>query len=394
MPRTVATNAPSAVHRFRVARVSRVIRRRRLVRSDGPPDRGEWHGLPLLRAAPTVADDTRPPRGPPMSAPATSLRSPALAQEADHRVPVKSSEGLERSLGTFTLMMFGVGSTVGTGVFFVMHEAVPDAGPAVIVSFVLAGHRGGPVGAVVRRDGVGGPRLRVHATPTRTRRSARWSRWASRRACCSSTASRRRPSPSGGAATSTSCCTTCSGSRSRTRCPPHRGTPTPGSSTCRRCSWSRCCALLLIRGASESAKVNATMVVIKLAVLLMFVAIAFTGFHSDNFADFAPKGIAGITAAAGHDLLHVHRPRRRLDGRRRGARPAEDDAAGHPRRARRSSRRSTSSSPSPPWARSRGRSSATPRRARPVWPRSCRTWSGRPGPARSCPPARSSRSSR
>ena len=36
-------------------------------------------------------------------------------------------------------MMFGVGSTVGTGVFFVMHEAVPDAGPAVIISFLLAG---------------------------------------------------------------------------------------------------------------------------------------------------------------------------------------------------------------------------------------------------------------
>ena len=44
-----------------------------------------------------------------------------------------SGDGLKRSLGTFTLMMFGVGSTVGTGVFFVMHEAVPDAGPAVII---------------------------------------------------------------------------------------------------------------------------------------------------------------------------------------------------------------------------------------------------------------------
>ena len=69
----------------------------------------------------------------------------------------------------------------------------------------------------------------------------------------------------------------------------------------------------------------------------MFVAIAFTGFNADNFADFAPKGVAGITAAAGHDLLHVHRPRRRLDRRRRGARPAEDDAARDPRRPRRSS---------------------------------------------------------
>ena len=35
--------------------------------------------------------------------------------------------------------MLGVGATVGTGIFFVMHEAVPLAGPAVIISFLLAG---------------------------------------------------------------------------------------------------------------------------------------------------------------------------------------------------------------------------------------------------------------
>ena len=47
--------------------------------------------------------------------------------------------GLKRSFGTFELTMFGVGSTVGTGIFFVLSEAVPEAGPSVIVSFVIAG---------------------------------------------------------------------------------------------------------------------------------------------------------------------------------------------------------------------------------------------------------------
>jgi len=59
------------------------------------------------------------------------------------------------------------------------------------------------------------------------------------------------------------------------------------------------CALLLIRGASESAKVNAIMVVIKLSVLLMFSVIAFTAFDTDRFANFAPFGVAGVSAAAG-----------------------------------------------------------------------------------------------
>ena len=59
------------------------------------------------------------------------------------------------------------------------------------------------------------------------------------------------------------------------------------------------CALLLIRGASESAKVNAVMVVIKLGVLVMFIVIALTAFNADNFADFAPFGFAGMATAAG-----------------------------------------------------------------------------------------------
>jgi len=59
------------------------------------------------------------------------------------------------------------------------------------------------------------------------------------------------------------------------------------------------CALLLIRGASESATVNAVMVIIKLGVLVMFAVIAFTAFNADRFANFAPFGAAGISAAAG-----------------------------------------------------------------------------------------------
>ena len=46
---------------------------------------------------------------------------------------------LARSIGLFQLSMIGVGATIGTGIFFVMSQAVPVAGPAVIWSFVIAG---------------------------------------------------------------------------------------------------------------------------------------------------------------------------------------------------------------------------------------------------------------
>jgi amino acid transporter len=59
------------------------------------------------------------------------------------------------------------------------------------------------------------------------------------------------------------------------------------------------CTLLLIRGASESAKVNTVMVLIKLSVLGLFIVIGLTAFQADRFDNFWAAGSAGITAAAG-----------------------------------------------------------------------------------------------
>ena len=59
------------------------------------------------------------------------------------------------------------------------------------------------------------------------------------------------------------------------------------------------CMFLLIRGASESAKVNAIMVLLKIGILLFFCAVAFTAFDGNNLEPFLPLGILGVTAAAG-----------------------------------------------------------------------------------------------
>ncbi|MDJ0395826.1 amino acid permease [Rhodococcus sp. G-MC3] len=57
-------------------------------------------------------------------------------------------------------------------------------------------------------------------------------------------------------------------------------------------------AAMLVRGASESALVNTAMVALKIVVLLFFCVIAFTAFRAGNLAPFAPLGAAGVTAAA------------------------------------------------------------------------------------------------
>src|SRR5262245_54918333 len=45
---------------------------------------------------------------------------------------------LRRSMTLLQLTFFSVGATLGTGIFVVMGEATPLAGPAVAVAFVLA----------------------------------------------------------------------------------------------------------------------------------------------------------------------------------------------------------------------------------------------------------------
>src|SRR5689334_21579104 len=65
-------------------------------------------------------------------------RKPVVEMEAESGSETGSSE-LARTIGTFQLSMFGVGATIGTGIFFVLSQAVPIAGPAVIWSFVIAG---------------------------------------------------------------------------------------------------------------------------------------------------------------------------------------------------------------------------------------------------------------
>ena len=72
--------------------------------------------------------------------PMTAAAGITLTEQMLRRRPVigapvahGASANLKRSIGTFQLTMFGVGSTVGTGIFFVLSEAVPEAGPAVPV---------------------------------------------------------------------------------------------------------------------------------------------------------------------------------------------------------------------------------------------------------------------
>lgn len=210
----------------------------------------------------------------------------------------EADTGLQRTISTTQLACFGIGATIGTGIFFVMSEAVPKAGPSVVVAFIVAGIAAGlaaicyaemassvPVsgstysyayatlGELVAMA-VAGCLLLEYGVSTAAV-AVGWSQYLNELL-----AHLHIPAI------------------------PQALSAAPWDD---KAGWVNLpavvlvglCALLLIRGASESAKANAVMVAIKLAVLTMFCAIAFTAFSSDNLTPFFADGANGVTAAAG-----------------------------------------------------------------------------------------------
>ncbi len=49
------------------------------------------------------------------------------------------NEQLKKGVGSLDIVALGIGGTIGTGVFVIIGEAIGDTGPAIILSFVLAG---------------------------------------------------------------------------------------------------------------------------------------------------------------------------------------------------------------------------------------------------------------
>jgi APA family basic amino acid/polyamine antiporter len=76
-----------------------------------------------------------------MTVPTVTLTQQMLRRRPVIGAPVAhgASPNLKRTIGTFQLTMFGVGCTVGTGIFFILSQAVPKAGPSVTISFLIAG---------------------------------------------------------------------------------------------------------------------------------------------------------------------------------------------------------------------------------------------------------------
>ena len=223
-------------------------------------------------------------------------RKPIVFQQMHHQ-----GEELARNLSTFQLTMFGVGATVGTGVFFVLNDAIPEAGPAVIFAFILAAvaaglsalcyaemssaipvsgstysytyHALGEGAAVVIAACV----LLEYGVST-SAVAVGWSGYFNE--LLSNTIGWSLPE-----------------ALSVSFIPGDDGVATGGIITLPAVVLVLMCMALLLRGASESATVNTIMVLIKVGVLVLFSIIGFSAWNADHFADFFGHA-SGIPAAA------------------------------------------------------------------------------------------------
>ncbi|MDQ1250456.1 MAG: basic amino acid/polyamine antiporter, family, partial [Actinomycetota bacterium] len=208
---------------------------------------------------------------------------------ADHITAEGDHGGLKRSMGLLALLMFSVGSIVGTGIFVILGVAIPKAGPAVVISFVLAAVTCA-FSALAYAELAGSIPVSgssySYAYATLGELLAWIVGWCLMLEYGVSVAA---------VAVGWGQYLNEFLSTFGITIPPEFANP-PGEAggifNIPAVVVVVLCMFLLLRGASESAKVNTIMVFIKIAILLFFCAIAFTAFDAGNFSPFLPLGMA------------------------------------------------------------------------------------------------------
>ena len=220
---------------------------------------------------------------------------------------------LGRTLGLFRLTMIGVGATIGTGIFFTMEQAVPKAGPSVILSFLIAAITAGLTALCYAE-------LAFRIPASGSSYSFAYASVGEFAAFIMAACLLLEYGLAGSATAIgwsdylNNFLTNAFGFHipEALRSPMIVQRPDGGAEfhfghfNLPPVLLVILCAILLIRGTKESATTNAIMVMIKLSILVFFAVIAFSGFDQKNFFPFFNTdnsegfaGMAGVKAAAG-----------------------------------------------------------------------------------------------
>ncbi|ALO07051.1 Putative amino acid transporter [Streptomyces venezuelae] len=240
-------------------------------------------------AAPPVVDTATPK---------TSMLGALTRRKPVERLVNEGGQGeggsLRRSLSMWQLTMISIGATLGTGIFVVLGDAVPQAGPAVTLAFVIAGltalfsalsyaelagaipvagssysYAYATMGELVAW--VCGWCLVLEYGVSVAAVAVGWGEYVNE--LLDGTIGVTIPDALSSA--------------------PGEG----GIINLPALIVVLLAMVFLLGGAKESARANTIMVVVKIAALVLFCTIGFMGFKSGNYSDFMPLGMAGVSAA-------------------------------------------------------------------------------------------------
>ena len=66
-------------------------------------------------------------------------KSPFATKPTEQLLETAEGTSLRRGIGALDLTALGIGAIIGTGIFVIIGEAITESGPAIVISFVLAG---------------------------------------------------------------------------------------------------------------------------------------------------------------------------------------------------------------------------------------------------------------
>ncbi|MGW0928047.1 amino acid permease [Streptomyces sp. NPDC002644] len=214
-----------------------------------------------------------------------------LISESGHDL---EGHGLKRTMGLFHLICFGMGAVVGTGIFVGLSDSIAEAGPAVVVSYVLAAitcvftafsfaELGGAIPVAgssysFAYAGLGetwaflvGWCLLLEYGISISAVAVGWSEYVNE--LLDSLLGHELPAVLS------------------------HGPTEGGVVNLPAVVLIGLATVLLVRGVRESARATAVMAIIKIGILLVFCAVGFSAFQDGHLNPFAPEGVAGIGAA-------------------------------------------------------------------------------------------------
>ncbi|MEU9236789.1 amino acid permease [Streptomyces subrutilus] len=238
-------------------------------------------------------------QAPPATTEAHRPAHPLLRRKPVEQLVAEGGQGeggsLRRSLTMWQLTMISIGATLGTGIFVVLGEAAPKAGPAVTISFIIAGLTA-LFSALSYAELAGSVPVSGSSYSYTYATMGELIAW-----ICGWCLVLEY-------AVSVAAVAVGWGQYLNELLDGTFGFTIPEglSAPLGEGGWINLPSLVvvllamvfLMRGAKESARINTVMVAVKIITLLLFIGIGFMGIKAGNYAPLAPLGITGISAAA------------------------------------------------------------------------------------------------